>query len=132
MYKLYNVTKKKTSILGLWQDENKKIFRDNILIKEFSNYRRFQLGIKKLFSQGEKAVFYEKIGLAFIENENGKIDILSNKTIFQVLKLKTSFIKKLLSNYGGLTVFKNEGYKNGYKIKTGGRKNEKTFFMFMF
>jgi len=37
MYNLYTVTKSKTNVLGLWRDENGKVFRDKIRIENCEN-----------------------------------------------------------------------------------------------
>jgi hypothetical protein len=113
MYNLYTISKKKSNIVGFWQDD-KKIYRDNIVIKSFSSYRKFQLGIKKLFLQGEKAVFYEKLNIGYIENNNGMIEKLPYKIELREKTLKAGYIKALLFQHNGLTIFKN---KNGYLIE---------------
>jgi hypothetical protein len=114
MYKLYTITKEKSKIRGFWKAENGKIYIDKIKIKPFSNYVKFQKGIEKLFSQGEKAVFYEKIGMAFIEAENGSLEKLPYKIAWQEKKLRPSLVKILLALHGGFTVYKN---KKGFLIE---------------
>ena len=114
MYKLYSVTKKKTGILGLWQDEKGRIYRDKILIKEFSTLSGMREEKFSLFDSGEKAVFYCKGNKAFIESANGKLDILRHKITWKEKRLKASFVKLLLENHGGITIFKNE---NSYTLE---------------
>jgi hypothetical protein len=107
MYNLYTIAKKKTGILGLWQDKEGKIYRDKIFIKEyFSCTYAFLQGKRKLFSQGDKK--------AFVENKDGKIDILRHRIAWNENKLKPSLVKALLVQHGGLTIFKNE---NDYTIE---------------
>jgi len=105
MYKLYTIAKKKTGILGLWKDKE-KIYRDKIKIKNCSTYRKLQLNIKKLFDNGEKAVFYNSHFYCTIESKEGIKTLLSKRITWQEKKLKASFIKLLLSQHGGLTIFK--------------------------
>jgi len=114
MYKLYSITKEKSKIRGFWQDKSGKIYIDKIKIKTFSNYVKFQKGIEKLFRQGEKAVFYEKIGMAFIEAENGSLEKLPYKITWHEKRLKASLVKALLVQHGGFTVYKNE---KGFSIE---------------
>lgn len=115
---LYTVTRKKTDIVGLWKDNNGKIYRDNIIIKEYISYVKFQRAIGKLFSLGEKAVFYIVNGIAAIEyapgaapgpREESKIEYLVNCIRYNEKNLKASYIKTLLKNHAGITIFRNKG-----------------------
>lgn len=121
MYKLYTIAKKKTGILGLWQDENGKIFRDKINQILIPDFDIGQLNIKKrkLFLQGEKAIFYvsqytDKPKQAFIEHINGKIETLRHCITWKENKLRPSLIKALLVQHNGLTIYKN---KNDYTLE---------------
>lgn len=111
--KLYVIQKKKSDVIGFWKDENGKVYKDYIKIKSFSSYVKFQRGIAKLFQQGEKAIFYEKIGLGYIENANGKIEVLPYKIELKEKTLKSAYIKELILQHNGLTIFRE---KNIYKI----------------
>jgi hypothetical protein len=118
MYKLYTVTKEKTNILGLWKDENGKVFRDKIA-PQYLNYDDLKIAREKLFANGEKAIFYileytYKNNLAAIENANGNIDFLRHCVSWQENKLRPSLVKALVKQHGGLTIFKNE---KGYTIE---------------
>ena len=112
MYKLYSVTKSKTNVLGFWKDENGKVFSDKIKI-EFYNYDDFKIARKKLFAIGEKAIFYVleytyKNNIAYIENENGESKTLRNCITWNEKKLRPQFIKELILQHNGVTIYKNE------------------------
>jgi hypothetical protein len=111
MFKLYTIAKKKTGILGLWQDENGKIFRDNIKIKSFNSVPRKD--IAKLFSKGEKAVFYTSNDLkAVCVNADYSQVILPYKIELREKTLSCGYIKELLKNHNGFTIFReNDGFK---------------------
>lgn len=116
MIKLYTVTKEKTGIIGLWKDKGGKVFVDRIKIKEVPFILDLCFEKKKLFRQGEKAVFYSEniYNTATIESKEGSKDILKHCLIWQEKNLKVSMIKYLLNHHGGLTIFKE---LNGYKIE---------------
>jgi hypothetical protein len=112
MYKLYTITKEKSKIRGFWRDENGKIFRDKIAIKYF-NYNDFKIAREKLFASGEKAVFYVleytyKSDFAYIESASGEAQALRHCITWQEKKLRPSFVKALLCQHNGLTIFKTE------------------------
>jgi hypothetical protein len=113
MYKLYTIAKKKTNVCGFWRDENGKIFRDKIAIKYF-HYKGFSLARKKLFAQGEKAIFYVYGKEAIIESANGKSETLRNCITWNEKRLKASLVKALLVQHNGLTIYKTE---NGFTIE---------------
>ena len=113
MYKLYSITKEKSFIRGFWKDKSGKIFVDKIKI-QFLPYKRFLINRKMLFDNKENAIFYCKGNKAFVENVNGKLEILRHRITWQENNLKPSLVKALLVQHGGLTVFKNE---NGYTIE---------------
>jgi len=117
-YFLYTIQKKKSDIIGLWKDKNGKIYKDFIKIKKFYYFRPFYKNVIKLFLQGEKTVFYINNDKATIETREGNKTFLNNVTFYHTLKLKASLVKKLLKNNGGLTIFKNKGFKNGYTLQT--------------
>lgn len=102
---LYNVVKQKTNVLGYWKEGN-KIYIDYIEIKKH-NKNTIKKAKKDLFLQGEKAVFYKIGNKAYIENQQGKIDILNNRI---ECKRKKSYknietIKTILKQYSGCTVY---------------------------
>jgi hypothetical protein len=114
MYKLYSITKEKSKIRGFWRDENGKIYIDKIKIENCENSQSLNEKSKALFLQGEKAVFYSAINGAFIESASGKLEFLRHKITWQENKLRPSFVKELLKQNGGLTIYKE---KNGFKIE---------------
>ena len=109
---IYEVSKEKTSILGLWQDNKGKIYRDYISLYYPKNHNDFESKILLMFSHGEQCIFYRqdnKKAFILYENEN---DIPLTKNI-QLIRYSLSFneIKKLLIQYNGITIFKiNNGY----------------------
>jgi hypothetical protein len=107
MYKLYSVTNKKTGILGFWRDENGKVFRDKIKIKTFCALPRKD--IAKLFLQGEKSVFYtsdDKIAVCLNSDYTKKA--LCHCIKWNEKKLRPQFIKELILQHNGVTIYKNE------------------------
>ena len=100
---LYSVTKQKTKSVGFWQDNNGKVFRDNIE-KVFCNGKTLYYTKKVLFSNGEKAVFYKDFENAIIENENGQKQILRHCITWKEKRLKASFVKALLVQHNGFTI----------------------------
>jgi hypothetical protein len=113
MYKLYTVTKEKTGVVGFGKDENGKVFRDKIKIKSFCSLPRKD--IAKLFSQGEIAVFYTSNDkTAVILDFNYNKTILSHCITWKENKLRPSFVKALLCQHNGVTVYKNE---NGFTFE---------------
>jgi hypothetical protein len=125
---LYTVTKKKTNIKGFWKDEKGKLHIDNIIIKNYSNYRKLQLNLKELFigiywldddgnisKSGEKAVFYTfNDVLAYIEDNRGNKTILLKHDVITYYHINKGIVKTLLNKYNGFTCFK-EG--KVYKIE---------------
>ena len=115
MKTLYIPVKEKSNIRGLWKDKN-KVYFDNLITREyFSEKYAFLMAKRKLFiEKNQEAIFYTEKNQAFIEDKNGKIETLSNRIIIQINKIKPSFIKLLLNNFNGLTIFKID---NHYKIE---------------
>jgi hypothetical protein len=112
MYTLYSITKNKSDTVGFWKDKEGKIYKDYIILKKLK-YIKFQQGIAKLFRKGEKAVFYKSLGLGYIESKEGKTEVLTYKIELKEKHLKAGYIKALLNQHGGLTIFRE---KQGYKI----------------
>ena len=108
MIKLYTVTKKKTNIKGFWKDEKGKIFIDNIKIKSFCSYPRKE--IISLFNNGEKAIFCAwNDKHALIVDYNYNKSILKHCITWNEKHLKPSYIKELLNQHSGMTIYRNEG-----------------------
>ena len=115
MFKLYTIAKEKSKIRGFWQENGKgKIYIDKIKIENCENPKELNKKINFLFSQGEKACFYTAKNEAFIESANGKLESLRHCITWKENKLRTSLVKALLAQHGGLTIHKNE---NGYIIE---------------
>ena len=104
MYKLYNVTKDKSKIIGFWRD-NRKIYKDNINLLSCKDTKVLNDKISILFAKGEKAIFYTFNNMAFVKNAR-ETEILNNR-IYKIYKrLKPSIVKKLILKYNGLTVYR--------------------------
>lgn len=105
---IYTVVKEKTNALGLWKDENGKVYIDNIKLFFPKSVSEYEAKLYSLFASGEKAVFVRGREKAYIEDKEGSIQELSNKVTIQKLKgerLSHNEIKDLLNMYGGLTIF---------------------------
>lgn len=107
MYKLYTIAKKKTGILGFWQDEKGRIYRDKIKIENLSGEALY-FAKKALFASGEKAVFYRDFENAIIESASGEKEVLRYCIKWHENKLRPSLVKALLVQHGGFTVYKTE------------------------
>lgn len=114
MYNLFTISKKKTYILGLWQDEKGRVYRDKIKIVICKNPKELNREILTLFNKGEKAVFYKADNIAYIESKEGKIEALKHCIKWHENKLRPSFIKALLNQHNGLTIYKAE---KGYTLE---------------
>ena len=104
---LYIIIKRKSNIKGFWQDNNGKIYIDNIKIIDYSEKAKLEL-----FKSGELAVFYCDNNKAYIEDKNGKIDVLRVKKIIHYKRVNKTLIKELLSIYNGFTVYRNKTFKD--------------------
>jgi len=108
MFKLYQVNNKiKSDVRGFWQDNNKKIYIDNIYIKYCHKLSLLYLLIEKSFNEKEKAIFYTVDDKAVILTSNYDFTILKNKKTIIREKLSIKEIKYLLEIYEGFTIFKN-------------------------
>ena len=115
MIKLFDVVNYKTNVKGYWLD-NGKIYIDNVNIKEFSkeNYA-FIISKRKLFRiKKQLAVFYIKNNIAYIEDCKGNITILKNKIAWNEKRITKEYLKILLLQHKGLTIYKND---NDYTIE---------------
>lgn len=107
-YALYMPVKYKTGIIGLWQDKG-KIYKDNIKIENIAliNKGLFKSLINKLFNAGEKAVFYKNVyNEAIILNQAGQEIKLKYRIAIIENRLKASYIKILLNQHNGLTIYR--------------------------
>lgn len=108
-YRLYIPVKHKTDIRGYWQDTNGKVYRDNIVIKDYMllNKNVMDNAIQNLFLKGEKAVLYQDTkGKGIIIYSNGDRDILKNYITFTRHNITRSILKGILRLYGGCTIYK--------------------------
>ena len=113
MIKLYRVMEEKTSIKGYWKEKN-KVYIDNIQIKECYTKYSFLINKRKLFHSGEKAVFYIRNNHAIIEDRQGNKTILKHCIKWNEKRITKSYLKELLKNHNGITIYKN---KNDYTIE---------------
>ena len=102
---IYEVSKKKTNILGLWKDNTGKIYRDYIKFYHPKNANEFNSKIELMFLQDEKAIFVKGKDKAFCISQYNLISFSQN---IQYKREKLSFneIKNLLNEYNGLTIIK--------------------------
>jgi len=103
--KLYKVTKEKSGIKGFWLD-NGKLHRDNISVDRVKSQEALQQGIKRLFASGELAIFYTDNKQGYCVEKSGRITILKYRLRLHRQKLSVKEFKKLVSLFGGLTVYK--------------------------
>jgi hypothetical protein len=108
----YKCIKERSTIRGYWQDNQRKVYRDFIAIKDYYTFKDY-LSIREDL-QTEKALFFVHGEQAFILAQSGAMDFLNNRIVYQVKKLLPSQIKVLLAKYNGLTIFKTT---KGYTIE---------------
>lgn len=114
MIKLFDIVNYKTGVKGFWIDKN-KIYIDNVRIKEVKEGYSFVISKRILFNvKKQKAIFYINKGKAYIEDIKGNKTILNHCIRYKENHLKTSYIKTLLNQHSGLTIYKNE---NDYTIE---------------
>lgn len=112
MYRLYNVVKNKTNILGVWKDNN-KIYYDNIEIKEYTQSKilDFEQQIRNMFSLGEICIAYKYNNNMVLEYSSGKKEILKNRIeIKESIMPSKEYIEILLKNNSGITIYKERNY----------------------
>lgn len=107
---IYEVTKQKTNIKGFWQDNNGKVYVDNIKLYYPKSFPDFQNKINLMFLQKEKCIFTLSKGKAFIIYENDYPVTLTKNIQFKREKLSFNEIKDLLSQYNGITVIKEDNH----------------------
>lgn len=115
MIKLFDVVQHKTNVKGFWIDKG-KVYIDNVSIKTFNNKDSIELYSFNLHKQllfkvkKQLAVFYIKGNKACIEDRQGNIDILSHCIRYKEKHISKAYIKALLLQHGGLTIYRHEGY----------------------
>lgn len=113
--KIFEVVKEKTNIRGYWEC-NKRLYRDYIVLYTPLGALDFDNKVQDLFYKGEKAVFVTGKNKAFVLYPDNKQEKLASFHSFIVDNGKYSFsaykvfLKGLLTQYGGFTVIKKEGY----------------------
>ena len=101
----------KADILGLWKDENGKIYIDHIKAVKVNSPAEFEAELFTMFSQGEKCIFTIGGDKAFIIYPEGESITLNNRYQIAVNRLSFDQIKDLLNDNGGLTIYREEeGY----------------------
>ena len=113
-YRLFIPVKNKTGIIGLWRDRAGKVYRDSIKIETYGLIWKdlFKLVIGRLFKDGQKAVFYKNpYNEAVIEYQSGQREILKHRIAYIERHIKAGYVKALLSQHGGLTIYRvDRGY----------------------
>lgn len=103
-YTLYKVdNNKRSSVRGYWLD-NGKLYKDNIKLVKYNRRDKLWQGIRALFRQGEQAVFYRGDNGYCIDKE-GNRQVYRNRLLYKRSKLSAQKIKRLLKDYGGLTIY---------------------------
>jgi len=107
MIKYYDVMNYKTNIKGFWLD-NGKIYIDNIQIR----YKKTIEEIKEYLFDYKKqiAIFYMQDNKAFILDNKGNKTILSHCTRYKEKHITKKYIKALLIQHKGLTIYRKKGY----------------------
>lgn len=110
MIKLYDIVNYKTNIKGFWIDKG-KIYTDNIRIKKLKygynilESKRILFNVKK-----QLAIFYIDKNKAYIENKQRDKTILKHCIRYKEKHLKKAYIKALLIQHKGLTIYKHKKY----------------------
>jgi len=106
MYTLYRLNNKaKSSIKGFWLDKG-KLYKDNISLDRIKGKIGLDKGIKRLFSSGEKVVFYSQGKKGYCKGTTGKLTVYNNRLRLHRQKLSCKEFKKLVYLFGGVTVYK--------------------------
>lgn len=110
---LFTISEKYTGIVGYWEDKTGKLYTDNIIIEQYTAIRtlEFNARIKRLFKDGENAVFFKDIyNLGIIRFPNGTWDILANRIeIIEYSQPSIDYIHEIVRQHGGCTVYELEG-----------------------
>lgn len=110
MYKLYDVVEYKTDIKGFWIDKG-KLYVDNIIPYEYKDAYTFNTHKQILFeTKKQLAVFYAKENKAYIEDRQGNTTTLSNCIRYKEKHISKAYIKALLFQHSGLTIYRKQGY----------------------
>ena len=116
-YRLYRVdNSKKSAIRGYWADKG-HIYKDNIHITKYNRRVDLSRGVKGLFDRGELSAFYTEKSRAIIQDRQGKKSILYNRQLLQRQKLSITEVKKLIKQYGGITIYNNKKSRGLYYLE---------------
>jgi hypothetical protein len=111
--KVFDVMKGRGDVRGFWKDEAGKVYKDNISLYAPASALDLENKVNDLFFRGEKAVFVRGVSKAFVLYPDNKQDVLTVCHSFNIERgqVKPSFVKKLLRDFGGFTVYKSaEGF----------------------
>ena len=115
MFTLYKVNNQKAShVRGFWQDDNNKLYADNVHIEHYKRSEALKEAIKALFEAGEKAVFYKDENKSFILSHDDTKQAFNYRLRLHRQKLSIREFKALLRVFGGVTVHK---LRNRYIIE---------------
>ena len=107
---LFNIVSHETDIRGYWQDKKGKLYIDNIELKTYSIIQNLEFRSAKnnLFRNGEDCIFYKnKFNEGVIEYRTKSKIVLRNRiAIIENSKPSKDYIKALLNNHNGLTIYK--------------------------
>ena len=113
----------KTGVVGLWKDAGGKVYRDNIQIDNFLSIRvyEFKHSVKMLLHYaGELCVFYKNYyNEGIIQNRKGEKTIFKNRIALIESKLSAQYIKELLRQHDGLTIYRLKDNKYLIEIYKG-------------
>jgi hypothetical protein len=107
MYKLYDIVNYKTDTRGYWLYNN-RVYRDNIKIlhiKDIKDYKHILFNDKK-----QEAIFYIVNNKAYIEYKQGNRSILKHCIRYKEKHITKGYLKALLYQHKGLTIYKHKGY----------------------
>jgi len=106
-YSLFNIVDYKTNIIGLWKDKG-KIYIDRIDKVNIPIIHRdyLQYLINSLLHSGQICVAYKNVYNELVIDNGLSKTVLKNRIEHIVNKLSHNFIKELLNQYDGLTIYK--------------------------
>jgi len=108
---IFKVVSYETNIKGYWQDNEGKVYIDNILQIKINNAYEFDNELNILFLKGEKAVFVLGSEKAYIIYANGETlalcDEIQETYIGNILPAQ--IIDEILKNYNGFTAYTENG-----------------------
>lgn len=117
-FSFFKVIKEESNIKGYWKDEAGKLYIDNIEKISIPIIRKELLlyYVKEAFRLGEKAVFYKnRFNEAVIQSKEGTQILRYQRHIVENKKPNNEYIKELLNDYNGLTVYRLDD--NNYLIE---------------